>query len=369
MALVGSMQRLRLLKWFLFILLWTMLGLAFAGQFYLTNSKNGDPVSWSFAVQRALADWYVFAVLSLPALWVARRFPLAGGQWKSSVVIHFVASLAFSVSWMALRAGIAHWQTRADLYPVTFAAAFNRALVATLFFNQLIYWGVVIVQHATDYYWKFHERELHTAELEIRLTEARLQALQMQLNPHFLFNTLNAIASLMHKDVEAADRMIVQLSELLRYALESTESQEVSLRQELDFLDRYLEIQQARFGERLSVQREIAPESLDALVPNLILQPLVENAIQHGIEPYARPGVITLRALRSNGQLELQVQDNGAGLQKAKSPRQGVGVANTRARLQQLYGERQRLLMTNAQEGGMLVQITIPWRPGERPAC
>ncbi len=367
MALVGLIRKLWLLKWVLFILLWTVLGLAFAGQYYLTNSKAGDPVSWTFAVKRALADWYIYAVLSLPALWVARRFPLASLRWKSAIAIHLVASVAFSVSWMVLRAGIAHWQTRGDLFPVTFGAAFSRALVATLFFNQLIYWGVIVVQHAIDYYWKFHERELHTAELEIRLTEARLQALQMQLNPHFLFNTLNAIASLMHKDVEAADRMIVQLSELLRYALESTESQEVSLRQELDFLDRYLRIQQIRFGERLSIERQIAPESLDAFVPNLILQPLVENAIQHGIEPYARPGVITLRATRANGDLELQVQDNGAGLPKTTSSRQGVGLANTRARLQQLYGERQSLRMVDAEEGGMLVRITIPWRSGHQP--
>jgi len=368
MALAGSIRKQWLLKWVLFVLLWTVLGLAFAGQFYLSNSKAGDPVSWGFAVKRALADWYVFAILSLPALWVAERFPLAGTRWKSTIAIHVAASLIFSVGWMVLRAGIAYWQTRGDLYPVEFSAAFSRALVATLFFNQLIYWGVVVVRHAIDYYWKLHERQLHTAELETRLTEAKLQALQMQLNPHFLFNTLNAIASLMHKDVEAADRMIVQLSELLRYALESTESQEVPLRQELDFLDRYLRIQQARFGERLSVQRQIAPESLDVLVPNLILQPLVENAIQHGVEPYARPGLITLRALRANGELELQVQDNGAGLQNTTSSRQGVGLANTRARLQQLYGERQRLQMGNAAEGGMLVRITIPWRGGEQLA-
>jgi signal transduction histidine kinase len=366
MALAGSIRKLWQLKWVWFVLLWTVLGLAFSGQSYLSNSKAGDPVSWSFTVKRELANWYVFAVLSLPALWVARRFPLAGTRWKVSIAVHVMASLLFSVSWMVFRAGIAHWQTRGDVYPVAFTDAFSRALVATLFFNQLIYWGVVIVQHAIDYYWKFHERELHTADLETRLTEARLQALQMQLNPHFLFNTLNAIAALMHKDVEAADRMIVQLSDLLRYALESTESQEVPLRQELDFLDRYLRIQQARFGERLSIQRQISPEALDALVPNLILQPIVENAIQHGIEPYARPGIITLRATRANGELELQVQDNGTGPSKPVSSRAGVGVANTRARLQQLYGEHQRFEMRKAEEGGMLVRILIPWRRGER---
>jgi two-component system LytT family sensor kinase len=225
----------------------------------------------------------------------------------------------------------------------------------------LIYWGIVIAQHAFGYYWKLHEREIQTAELETRLTGARLQALQMQLNPHFLFNTLNAISSLMHKDVEAADRMIAQLSDLLRYTLESTGEQEVSLRQELDFLDRYLQIQQARFGDRLTVNRKIALETLDGRVPNLILQPLVENALQHGIAPHARSGRIELRAQRQGDRLQLEVQDNGGGLSKQKPSREGVGLANTRARLQQLYGANQCLELADAEGGGVVVRVSVPW--------
>jgi LytS/YehU family sensor histidine kinase len=264
-----------------------------------------------------------------------------------------------------LRAVLEEWQTRGELYPVTFSAAFSRALVATFFFNLLVYWGVIAGQNAFAYYTKFSEREVHAAALEARLTEARLQALQMQLNPHFLFNTLNAISSLMHKDVEAADRMIVQLSDLLRYALESTNEQEVPLQQELDFLNRYLEIQRARFGDRLVVRHEIAPETLSASVPNLVLQPLVENAIQHGIEPHARPGQIVLRARRENGVLDLEVQDNGVGLANGAAPEEGVGLSNTRARLQQLYGSGQRLELLNAPDGGLIVHIRIPWRDGK----
>lgn len=344
-------------KWILFAGFWTLIGLSFASQLYLTQSKLGNPVSWKFAAARSLADWYVFAVLSLPVMWLARRLPFERATWQRPLVIHLGASAGFSLLWMALRAAVEVWR---DENSVGFTAAFRHALVATFFFNLLIYWGIVAVSHAFAYYQKFHERELRTMELERRLAEARLQALQMQLNPHFLFNTLHAISALMHQDVEAADRMITRLSDLLRYALESTDAQEVPLRQELDFLDRYLEIEQTRFGERLTVKKEIAAETLDARVPNLILQPILENAIRHGIEPHARPGRIELRAGRDNGTLVLVVRDNGAGMHHV--PEEGVGLSNTRARLQQLYGEAQQIEFRNVTEGGLEVSVKIPFR-------
>ena len=232
----------------------------------------------------------------------------------------------------------------------------------TFLFNLLIYWVIVTVGHALGYYRKYHERELRAAELEKRLTEAKLQALQMQLNPHFLFNTLNAISSLMHKDVEAADRMIVRLSDLLRLALERTDAQEVPLREELAFLDRYVEIEMIRFGKRLTVHKDIGPDILDALVPNLILQPLVENAIRHGIEPRAKPGRIELRARLENGMLQMQVTDNGAGLPENESPEEGIGLSNTRARLQQLYGDAHHFELGKAAGGGTIVSLRIPIR-------
>jgi len=352
------------LKWVLLLGFWTVLGLAAAVQLYLSRHKIGAPVAWSFAVGRSLADWYSFAALSIPVLWMGRRFPFAEGRWLAAACVHLPASAVFSLSWMTLRAGIEQWLSRNELYRATFSEAFGRALVALFAITLLIYWGILVAQHAFAYYEKFHERELKTAELEARLAQARLQALQMQLNPHFLFNTLHAISSLMHQDVEAADRMIAQLSDLLRYALESTESQQVPLRQELTFLDRYLLIQQTRFGDRLGLVREIDPETLECSVPNLILQPLVENAIQHGVAPHARPGRITLRARKQGEQLQLEVQDNGGGLNESRPAREGVGLANTRARLQQLYGEAQRLTLDNVTGGGLCVRLRIPWRNG-----
>jgi len=357
MALTGLIRKLWP-KWILLFLFWTVVGLANAGQLYLSRPNIG----WGLALWRALADWYVFAVLSIPALWVARRFPFSAGQWRLALVAHLISSALFSLSWLTLRAAMEQWRTRGEMDPLTFSSAFSQALLATLFFILLIYWGIIVGQHAFAYYEKFHEREVKAAELETRLTQARLQALQMQLNPHFLFNTLNAISSLMHKDVEEADRMIVHLSDLLRYALESTEAQEVPLRKELHFLDRYLQIQQARFGDRLVVRREVSDETLDASVPNLVLQPLVENAIEHGIAPHARTGEIVLRSRRSGNRLELEVQDNGTGLPDDEPLVDGIGLSNTRARLLQLYGPAQELQLANGGGGGLVVRVSIPWR-------
>jgi len=217
------------LKWLALFALWTFIGLSFASQNYLSQSKLGSPVPWSFAVSRALADWYVYALLSVPALWLARRFHLERGRWRWRLAVHVAASGVFSVLWMALRAEVEQWLSQKSLTPISFATAFRHALVATFVYNLLIYWVIVSISHTAEYYRKYQEREVGAAELEKRLAQAKLQALQMQLNPHFLFNTLNSICSLMHKDVEAADRMMAQLSELLRHTLESGDAQEVAL--------------------------------------------------------------------------------------------------------------------------------------------
>ena len=347
---------------------WTLIGLSFASQFYISSYKAGSFVTWRQAVSYALGDWYVFAVLSIPVIHWARRFRFEGREWARSLVVHLAGSVLFSLSYMVLRAGVGMGQSLVGGAPVSFPEAFRPLLVKTWHFNLLIYWVILSVGHAFDYYRRYQEREFRAAELEKHLAQAKLQALQMQLNPHFLFNTLHAISALMHKDVEAADRMIARLSELLRNTLESTETQEVTLREELDFLGRYLEIEQTRFGNRLTVRMEIAPDTLDAHVPNLVLQPLVENAIQHGIEPHAKPGEVELRAYRSEGRLVLQVRDNGAGLPANHPPEEGVGLANTRARLQQLYGSAHHLEFTNASEGGLLVSVSIPFRLANQAA-
>ena len=223
---IGAVVKNRWGKWLLGFGFWTLLGLSFASQFYISSAKAGLDVTWRLAVGYALGDWYVFALLSIPVMALARRFRFEAGSRVWSLAAHAAASALFSLSYMALRAWVGQWQSTAS-----FGDAFKPLLVKTWHFNWLIYWVIVAVSQAFDYYGRYRERELRASELEKSLVQAKLQALQMQLNPHFLFNTLHSISSLMHQDVEAADRMLSRLGELLRAALEGADTQEVTLRQ------------------------------------------------------------------------------------------------------------------------------------------
>jgi LytS/YehU family sensor histidine kinase len=288
---------------------------------------------------------------------LARRFRFEAGTWGRSLFAHAIASIFFSLAYIVMRAWVGQWQSQA-----VFNEVVKSLLVKTWHYNLLIYWVIIAVSDAFDYYRKYRERELRASELEKHLAQAKLQALQMQLNPHFLFNTLHSISSLMHHDVEAADRMIARLSDLLRAALAGAGTQQVTLRQELDLLQLYLAIEQVRFGSRLTVKLNIAPDTLGAQVPNLILQPLVENAIRHGIEPRARPGCIELRAHRQDASLALVVSDDGAGFGENGAIKEGVGLSNTRARLRELYGAAHRFELARGQGGGVRVELSIPFR-------
>ena len=356
MTINAILQR-RWFRWLLGFVFWTCVGLSFAFQFYISSQKAGLDVSWGQAVNFALGDWYVFAALSIPVIWLARHFQFESGSRAKSITVHIFGSVAFSFGYMVLRSLVGHWQNSAD-----FMEVFQPLLVKTWHFNLLVYWVILCVTFAFDYYRKYRERELRAAALEKNLVQAKLQTLQMQLNPHFLFNSLHSISSLMHRDVEAADRMIARLSDLLRAALAGSDTQEVTLREELEFIRRFLEIEQIRFGSRLTVKMDVAPDTLDALVPNLILQPLVENAIRHGIEPHAKPGRIELRAQRENGALNLDVSDNGGGLPAGKQTVEGVGLSNTRARLLALYGDAHSFELRPAPGTGLSVHLTIPIR-------
>ena len=343
--------------------LWTLVALAFAGQHYLTSAKIGRPVAWAESVLGALADWYTFAFLSVGAIQLARRFNLAGPQWSLRLTLHLVASMVFSLVWILTRAALAAvFQPAGAARPC--GEMLHNVVVATFFFNVLVYWVVVTGAHALAYAESLQERERRLLELEGRLTSARLHALQMQLNPHFLFNALNGIATLMYRDVDRADALLMKLAGLLRHVVDRGHEPRVPLRDELEFLDRYLALEQMRFGERIQVCREIAPDTLPGLVPNLLLQPLVENAIQHGLEPLPNGGTVTLRASRTvDGRLCLEVRDNGAGLPPGVSAEGGVGTANVRLRVRQLYGREGSVTFGPPPDGspGLWVTIVIPW--------
>jgi signal transduction histidine kinase len=228
--------------------------------------------------------------------------------------------------------------------------------------DSFAYVALIGLAHAGVFYRRYREREQQASLLESRLNEARLRSLQAQLQPHFLFNALNGIATLLRRDPARAEEMLLSLSDLLRISLSSSHRQEVSLREELDFLGRYLAIQRMRFGERLQVSEEIEPATLDCLVPALLLQPLVENAIRHGFEPSSRPGKLRIAAVREGQSLRLTVEDNGVGLPSGEGNRAGVGLANVRERLATLHGDAQAFSLTEGAQGGVVVNIKLPAR-------
>ena len=349
-------QVLKLLGYAVF---WTLVGLAFAGQFYLSSNLLGRSITWLEAITYSLGDWYVWGLLSVPIARFARRFPPESGAAWRTAGIHLAAAFGFSCAYVGLRALLGQAHSWVLDEPVAFSEVV-RPLLRTFPFDLLMYGVIVSVNHAIDYYRKYHERTVHTLELEKHLAEARLQALLRQLKPHFLFNTLNGIASLMHSDVHAADRMLVRLAELLRLTMSHPGQPLTGLRDEIAFIEKYLEIERIRFRDRLSVKIDVDPDALDAQVPSLILQPLVENAIRHGVEPHARPGRIELVVRREPGVIILTVRDNGAGEPPGGFTREGIGLGNTRARLRELYGERHRFELANHPEGGLVVRLRLP---------
>jgi signal transduction histidine kinase len=354
------------IRWSLYFCVWTLLGLFFATQNYIGYAYvSGRQTSWVQALTLALTEWYIWAALTPLILWLARGLAIERDRWWRALSVHFVAGVVFALlhlgiySWVASLIG---WSSTSRLDPLELFRAF---FLFKFHPNLLTYWAVVGISHALDYYRRYRERQVRAVQLEAQLAQAQLQALKMQIHPHFLFNTLHAIQALIQEDPETADEMIARLSDLLRMTLENPGSPEVTLQQELEFLQRYLEIEEIRFQDRLSVRFDIAPETLGDRVPNMILQPLVENAIRHGIASRSVPGQVEIRAQRQNGLLCLKVCDNGPGLGENTVVKEGVGLTNTRARLSQLYGTACRLELESAASGGMMVTLLIPSRQKE----
>lgn len=342
----------------------TALGFFSAFQaFYFVSTFTEKPASIHMLLALNLGYWYSWACLTPGILWLARTFPFDRQTWKRAVPVHvagvFVATLlhvglsvaSHTLTYRAFGEALGSWQSEAQ-----------RMFFLNFDWEMMTYWAIVGLSHALRYRHEARAREISAMQLETRLVEAQLETLQRQLQPHFLFNTLNTISALMHRDVNAADDMIARLSDLLRMSLHRVGVQEVTLKDELDFLSKYLEIEQTRFRDRLTVVFDIQAETLDALVPNLLLQPLVENSIKHGIGPRPTPGQVTVRARRVDAMLELDVQDNGVGLSAARLTdfNRGVGLSNTRSRLDHLYGSLHRFEFRQPAEGGLLVCIAIP---------
>jgi two-component system LytT family sensor kinase len=352
--------------------IWMALAVILTGQAYLVvyalaqahDDLPRDPprVSFSELLLSVLGECLIWAVLTFGILWLARRFPLGHGKWLRSLAVHFVACLVCAFLAAVLSALVAEVIRKEIPKPTITVNVLLLYFVAKLSNNIFFYGAILAVGNIFNYHRQWRERELAASQLEAKLAQTQLQILKMQLHPHFLFNTLNAISALIHQDVELADRMIARLGDLLRTTLDNANQQEVPFKQELDFIQPYLEIEKARLGTRLTVDLQIDAAVMDAQVPNLILQPLVENAVRHGIAPRLTPGRLHIQAGRENGFLHLTVADSGPGLRALPEVIKGIGLANTRARLEKLYGLNQRLDLSDGPDGGLRVDITIPYR-------
>ena len=309
------------------------------------------------AWRMAARDWLPWALVSPLLFWLVARLPLERKRWRLALPAHLLCAL--------LVVGLSTWWGEVVLPPpalppntgATFSASERppprRWLFAVLFFRMPIYLAVVSVAHSVYFYRRSLARETS-------LSQANLAALKMQLQPHFLFNSLNAIAELVHKDPDAADEMLVALSSLLRLSLETSGEQLLPLRRELEFVKSYLAIEHARFGDRLRFELDVSPETQGALVPAFLLQPLVENAVRHGLEPRAGAGVLVVSAHRSGDVLQLSVSDNGIGLADDQPVREGIGLSNTHARLHALFGGAASLELHRGE--GLTVNVRLPFR-------
>ncbi len=345
--------------------IFTLIALAFATSSAAVYALKGEPVPFSRLLFWSAAEWWLWALLAPVVFWLDRRFPLSRAGWRRSLTGHLLGFLGVllthELGYVVLER-IAGWSLIPGL-PVGRQILLFISKRAS--FDLLVYAALVGLSRLAHIYRRYQERELRASQLEAQLTRAELEVLRSQLQPHFLFNTLNTISSLVHSDGAAAERVVSRLGDLLRLSLSHTGQHELTLREELEFLGHYVDIQRSRFRERLEVEIDVPASVLEARVPTFILQPLVENAIRHGIEPREGPGRVTVRVERRGSRLVLEVSDDGTGLTGGNGSGRGIGLANTRARLEQLYGGDQSIALANRPEGGVVVRLEVPWRLAE----
>lgn len=352
--------------------IWTFIGLVFTLQFYFASYRSARPMPFFDALYMQMIWAYLFALATPLVLWIVTRLPIERDNWVRSALLHFPTSIILGVLLTALGRVLIwlRWDWPMGK-PLTFESV-TRFVINNFSEAIGIYLLIALTGYAFSYYRRFREGQVRTLQLEAQLSQAQLDALKMQLHPHFLFNTLHSISALLNKDAEAARKMITRLGDFLRLTLENSGSQEVTLRQEMEFLSCYLEIERIRFQDRLVTHMDVAQHTLDAKVPNLILQPIVENAIRHGIAPRSTQGLIEIEAKQRNGTLRIQVRDNGPGLSAHRISenvfKKGLGLANTETRLEQLYGPAHSFSLSNNPEGGLIVTLEIPFhRDGMGP--
>jgi two-component system LytT family sensor kinase len=379
------------------LVVWTVVGIYFFTQDLSRSLVWPDPTPWWRYLTSWLLGVWLLALTTPVVLWLGRRWAIERRGWPLRAARHAGFSVVFSVLHIAAVSALAPLLGFVGALPSTsFAQTFPVLAVVSLHSNVISYWAIIGIQHGVRYYRRFQEREkqalrleLHASELETQLVQARLGALKMELQPHFLFNTMNAIMVLVRQQRGAeAEETIARLSDLLRFVLDDAQAQEVPLRRELEYLGLYLSIEQLRFADRLRVEIDADPTVLDAAVPHMGLQPIVENAVRHGTSVSETGGTIRLTANRIAETLVLEVSDDGPGLSRSArassapaevarhadrasfesvgepggEPRRGIGLDNTRARLRELYGDRASLSIANGSPSGAVVTMVLPYR-------
>src|SRR6476646_9126261 len=349
----------RLLQWALIFAAWTLIVVTFSVQAYVFAVARGRPDNFWHEFLVASSAWYIWAALTPLVLYFCRRFRITSDNWVPTVLMHLIAGIAISFLQLAIQVRLnyiinpgykmGYWRV---LY---FCATFKGHI------NLLTYWVIVALNHGIYYYEQSRTRELAWSRMEADLANAQLQVLNMQLHPHFLFNTLHSISTLISHDPQAARQMVLRLSDLLRASLNKIDQPEVPLHQELELLECYISIEQTRFKDRLIIEKEVHPSALACAVPTMILQPLVENAVRHGIGKHRQADRVAIVAQRTNGRLLLEVRNCVGSVENGgPAPVRGIGLANTRARLEQLYGSQYSFEIANRESGGVAVKLSLP---------
>lgn len=372
-----SSQRRRLAR-VAFLGIWMLPALISSGQIYFNSIAQGNPAVWWRLLLFQLSAWYVWALFAPFILYLGRRYPIDRHHWLARCALHLPVSLLTVLIYLIFYVFCYSVYTGSTLDAAWFMATYRSFLLSFFQSHLLVYWAVLGAGHALTYYERFRTEEqaaaelaVQTAALEAQLAQAQLQALKMQMHPHFLFNTLHTISAFVRsEDKQAAIRMVADLSDLLRMTLDQGGRQEIALKEELEFLGRYLDIEQTRFQDRLTVEMDIAPDTLDARTPSLILQPLVENALRHGIARRASAGRLAIRTHRKENTLHIHIyNDAPPGLAEGRPDiTPGIGLSNTRTRLEQLYGAEQSLDL-QTQDGVVVALMTLPFSrmPDQEP--
>ena len=356
-------------KWVFYFGVWTVVGLFWSTRLYILYKDHPTlPITWLESMILGLIEWYLWAIFSVLIFKVCAHFPLDREHWKAATIVHTVIAVAGSLLLLAayntIDRPIDEYFMQAPKPPemATWTASYYVFLSAKFHGAIMTYALIALLSYALSFYQRYKREELQASELRAELAGAQLHVLKSQLHPHFLFNALHTISSLMHEDVDAADNMIGRLGDLLRRSLRRVNDQTVPLREELEFAERYLEIERVRFSDRMQIEFQVQAEVLNASVPNLILHPLVENAVRHGISGTVEGGTVKVVAERDGNSLKLVVSDNGAAATKAHNAirGEGIGLTNTRERLQRLYRDQYQFAIENGAGSGFTVTIRIP---------